>query len=110
MKGLAKPQMLEYLVAPNRPVIEFQDAFEALKEGAWYLHRKDTQALPELRQSFPRPRLHVTDGLTPDHTRDGVVEVWRELIEQDDAGSSPMSSIQSFSDGALAPSFQNRAN
>src|SRR5262249_8594781 len=34
-------QMLEYLIAPNRTAIEFQDAFEALKGEAWYLHRKD---------------------------------------------------------------------
>lgn len=41
VKGFAKPQMLEYLIAPNRTAIEFQDAFEALKGEAWYLHRKD---------------------------------------------------------------------
>jgi predicted AAA+ superfamily ATPase len=34
VKGFAKPQMLEYLIAPNRTAIEFQDAFEALKAGA----------------------------------------------------------------------------
>ena len=44
VKGFAKPQMLEYLIAPNRTAIEFQDAFEALKAGAWYLHRKDNDA------------------------------------------------------------------
>jgi hypothetical protein len=33
--------MLEYLIAPNRTAIEFQDAFEALRGEAWYLHRKD---------------------------------------------------------------------
>ena len=44
MKGFAKPQMLEYLIAPNRTAIEFQDAFEALKADAWYLHRKDNDA------------------------------------------------------------------
>ena len=33
--------MLEYLIAPNRSANEFQDAFEALKSEAWYLHRKD---------------------------------------------------------------------
>jgi len=41
VKGFTKPQMLEYLIAPNRTAIEFQDAFEALKGEAWYLHRKD---------------------------------------------------------------------
>jgi hypothetical protein len=44
VKGFAKPQMLEYLIAPNRTAIEFQEAFEALKAGAWYLHRKDNEA------------------------------------------------------------------
>src|SRR5207249_1039515 len=44
VKGFVKPQMLEYLVAPNRSAIEFQDAFEALKAGAWYLHRKENDA------------------------------------------------------------------
>jgi hypothetical protein len=44
VKGFAKPQMLEYLIAPNRTAIEFQDAFEALKADAWYLHRKDNDA------------------------------------------------------------------
>jgi hypothetical protein len=32
------------LIAPNRTAIEFQEAFEALKAGAWYLHRKDNDA------------------------------------------------------------------
>ena len=44
VKGFSKPQMLEYLIAPNRTAIEFQDAFEALKADAWYLHRKDNDA------------------------------------------------------------------
>ena len=44
VKGFVKPQMLEYLIAPNRTAMEFQDAFEALKAGAWYLHRKDNDA------------------------------------------------------------------
>ena len=44
VKGFAKPQMIEYLIAPNRTAIEFQEAFEALKAGAWYLHRKDNDA------------------------------------------------------------------
>ncbi|MDX1982043.1 MAG: anti-phage-associated DUF499 domain-containing protein [Bryobacteraceae bacterium] len=41
VKGFAKQQLLEYLIAPGRTVIEFQDAFDALKADAWYLHRKD---------------------------------------------------------------------
>lgn len=36
--------MLEYLIAPNRTVTEFQDAFKALKADAWYLHRKENDA------------------------------------------------------------------
>ncbi len=44
VKGFAKPQMLEYLIGPNRTAIEFQDAFEALRAGAWYLHRKENDS------------------------------------------------------------------
>ena len=36
--------MLECLIAPNRTAIEFQDAFEALRADAWYLHRKENDA------------------------------------------------------------------
>lgn len=44
VKGFSRPQMLEYLISPNRTAIEFQDAFEALKADAWYLHRKENDA------------------------------------------------------------------
>lgn len=44
VKGFTKPQMLEYLIAPNRTAIEFQEAFEAFRADAWYLHRKDNHA------------------------------------------------------------------
>ncbi len=44
IKGLTKPEMLEYLIAPNRSAIEFQNAFEALRGEAWYLHRKENEA------------------------------------------------------------------
>ena len=44
VKGFTKPQMLECLIAPNRTAIEFQDAFEALRSMAWYLHRKENDA------------------------------------------------------------------
>jgi hypothetical protein len=44
VKGFTKTQMLEYLIAPNRTAIEFQDAFEALRGESWYLHRKDNDA------------------------------------------------------------------
>ena len=44
VKGFTKPQMLECLIAPKRTAIEFQDAFEALRSMAWYLHRKENDA------------------------------------------------------------------
>jgi hypothetical protein len=44
VKGFTKVQLLEYLIAPNRTVIEFQDAFEAFRSDAWYLHRKENDA------------------------------------------------------------------
>ena len=44
VKGFSKAQMLEYLIAPTRTANEFQDAFEALKADAWYLHRKENDA------------------------------------------------------------------
>src|SRR5260370_36697588 len=53
VKGFAKPQMLEYLIAPNRTAIEFQEAFEALKPGAWYLHRKEQRRFLLLQYREP---------------------------------------------------------
>ena len=44
VKGFTKIQILESLIAPNRSVIEFQDAFEAFRGDAWYLHRKENDA------------------------------------------------------------------
>jgi hypothetical protein len=44
VKGFTKPQMLECLIAPHRTAIEFQEAFEALRGMAWYLHRKENDA------------------------------------------------------------------
>ena len=44
VKGFTKPQMLECLIAPNRAANEFLEAFEALRGGAWYLHRKENEA------------------------------------------------------------------
>src|SRR5262249_38409752 len=32
------------MIAPNRGVVEFQDAFEAFRGDAWYLHRKENDA------------------------------------------------------------------
>ncbi len=44
VKGFTKVQFLECLIAPNRSVLEFQDAFEAFRSDAWYLHRKENDA------------------------------------------------------------------
>ena len=44
VKGFTKVQLLECLIAPQRGVIEFQDAFEAFRSDAWYLHRKENDA------------------------------------------------------------------
>ena len=44
VKGLTKSQLLECLVAPTRPAQEFQQAFDALRADAWYLHRKENDA------------------------------------------------------------------
>lgn len=69
VKGLTKQEMFECLVAPNRTALEFQNAFEALKSDAWYLHRKENDAyyfskLENLRKridnrakSAPQPKI-----------------------------------------------------
>lgn len=69
VKGLTKQDLLEYLIAPNRTVMEFQEAFEAFRGEAWYLHRKENDAfyfskLENLRkridnraQSAPQPKV-----------------------------------------------------
>src|ERR1017187_2625958 len=44
VKGFTKIQLLECLIAPQKSVIEFQDAFEAFRRDAWYLHRKENDA------------------------------------------------------------------
>ena len=44
VKGFTKPQLFECLIAPNRNVMEYQDAFEAFKSEAWYLHRKENDS------------------------------------------------------------------
>ncbi len=44
VKGLTKQQVLEYLTAPERPAIEFDQAFDAVRKGAWYLHRNSNDA------------------------------------------------------------------
>ena len=69
VKGLTKQELLECLIAPNRTAIEFQEAFEAFRGEAWYLHRKENDAfyfskLENLRkridsraQSAPQPKI-----------------------------------------------------
>lgn len=44
VKGLTKQRMLEFLVAPLRPALEFSEAFEHLKAEAWYLHKDRSEA------------------------------------------------------------------
>jgi Protein of unknown function (DUF499)/Fn3 associated len=44
VKGFTKGQLFEYLIAPNRSVVEFQDAFEGLRGDVWYMHRKENDA------------------------------------------------------------------
>jgi hypothetical protein len=44
VKGFTKVQLLECLIAPQRGVMEFQEAFEAFRSEAWYLHRKENDA------------------------------------------------------------------
>ncbi|MBX3024939.1 DUF499 domain-containing protein [bacterium] len=44
VKGLTKQRVLERLIAPNRSVLEFAEAFDHLKRDAWYLHRDESDA------------------------------------------------------------------
>jgi len=44
VKGLTKQRMLEFLVAPLRPALEFSTAFDHLKAAAWYLHKDRSEA------------------------------------------------------------------
>lgn len=44
VKGLTKAQAVEYLVAPHRSAVEFDQAFEELRKECWYLHRKENDA------------------------------------------------------------------
>ncbi|MEQ1503049.1 MAG: anti-phage-associated DUF499 domain-containing protein [Myxococcota bacterium] len=44
VKGLTKSQVLEVLVAPHRTALEFDTAFEDLRQECWYLHRKENDA------------------------------------------------------------------
>lgn len=41
IKGLTETKIFEYLVTPDRSPSEFQDAFTALQQECWYLHRKN---------------------------------------------------------------------
>lgn len=44
VKGLTKQRLLERLIAPNRSVLEFAEAFDHLRREAWYLHRDEGDA------------------------------------------------------------------
>jgi hypothetical protein len=44
VKGLTRQRMLEFLVAPLRPALEFDEAFNHLKTEAWYLHKDRSEA------------------------------------------------------------------
>ncbi len=44
VKGMTKQQLLEYLITPDRTALEFDQAFEYLRKGAWYLHRNANDA------------------------------------------------------------------
>lgn len=44
VKGLTKQRMLEFLVAPLRPALEFAEAFDHLRNEAWYLHKDRSEA------------------------------------------------------------------
>ena len=69
VKGLTRQELLECLIAPGRTAMEFQQAFEAFRREAWYLHRKENDAfylskLENLRkridsraQSAPQPKI-----------------------------------------------------
>lgn len=41
VKGISKSNLIEYLVAPDRNSLEFDEAFEELRKECWYLHKKD---------------------------------------------------------------------
>ena len=44
VKGMTKQRLLECLIAPQRSVIEFAEAFDHLRREAWYLHRDESDA------------------------------------------------------------------
>lgn len=44
VKGLTRQRLLEILVAPQRDVLDFADAFDKLKAEAWYLHKDQSEA------------------------------------------------------------------
>lgn len=44
VKGMNKSTLIEYLVAPDRQAVEFNEAFEELRKECWYLHRKENDA------------------------------------------------------------------
>ncbi|MBN1335625.1 MAG: DUF499 domain-containing protein [Deltaproteobacteria bacterium] len=44
VKGLTKQRLLECLIAPQRDVHEFSEAFEDLRRDSWYLHKDASDA------------------------------------------------------------------
>jgi hypothetical protein len=44
VKGLARQEIIEILVAPQRTALEFDAAFDELRQDCWYLHRKENDA------------------------------------------------------------------
>jgi hypothetical protein len=63
VKGLAKNQIVENLVAPLRSPIEFDEAFEKMRTECWYLHRRDNDAWVFARNENLRKKIEkYADG------------------------------------------------
>ena len=41
IRGLPRETVIEYLVAPGQEATRFMEAFDALRDRCWYLHRRD---------------------------------------------------------------------
>lgn len=80
IKGLTKPELLEYLIAPNRSVLEFQNAFEALRSEAWYLHRKENEAFYFSKLENLRKRIDNRAKTAPQPKVDGEMKRRLEAI------------------------------
>lgn len=82
IKGLTKAEMLEYLIAPNRSVLEFQNAFEALRGEAWYLHRKENEAFYFSKLENLRKRIDNRAKTAPQPKIDAEMKRRLEVIFQ----------------------------